>query len=257
MNAVSRRLFCGMFLTIGGDFSQAEAQQQRGGCLSVGSGLKELSDGSVGSISLRMIDGHLAELQRAARSRVAINSGFLPDSGTVLAGPSCGGPSHRLRMDPRIAAGLQARGVPVLRYVLAHELAHFLQYEASPQTAGLVCEGRLPSSRTILMELLADFCAGQILAQLGEDRAVGGLQTAVALLADYEFANPEHHGTVAERSNALNFGALAARHGFGVDMARLIKNEATFRRHLGGPPARSAPQDLERWFKRAVEDVFR
>ena len=93
--------------------------------------------------------------------------------------------------------------------VLAHEFGHHVADELVAQHQF----SRMPATNED-NELLADCLAGNWVAsaygegRLGDDReavvdqAVGALET----LGDYEFASPQHHGTPAERADAVRIG---------------------------------------------------
>lgn len=92
--------------------------------------------------------------------------------------------------------------------VLAHEFAHVLQY---------VRGNNLP---TKLKELHADFLAGYY---LGRKRLMSGaverFARALFEMGDFEFWNPNHHGTPQERVQAMSAGYIAGKSGASIHEA--------------------------------------
>ncbi len=150
--------------------------------------------------------------------------------------------------------------------VVAHEVSHFLQYQSNEDLSRRLCAGSRVDTKAL--ELMADFGAGMIIWQLAEDGLLPASENnrhnlsivgALADLADYKFADPNHHGRVSERNNAFGFGRLAASKGLPLDMERLIKNKDTFLTHLPGPLQRTvrSSADMLDFYEAALRDIYR
>jgi len=92
--------------------------------------------------------------------------------------------------------------------VLAHEFAHVLQY---------VRGNNLP---TKLKELHADFLAGYYLGRKQlMSGAVERFARALFEMGDFDFWNPNHHGTPQERVQAMSAGYIAGKSGASIHEA--------------------------------------
>jgi len=113
----------------------------------------------------------------------------------------------------------------VLAIILAHEYAHLVEKKNQWNFA----RGDQTVKKS---ELFADFCAGMYMNYRGGDWLA--VQTAFHDLGDYNMSNPGHHGTPAERLNALQAGFRFQANSlpsFGSIHSRFLDG---FRRHITG-----------------------
>ena len=136
-----------------------------------------------------------------------------------------------------------------LGILLAHEVAHFLQYLASSNLKANVCNNQMQDVKTF--ELIADTVSGYVqYIKEGEVRNRDILR-AISLLADYEFANPNHHGVITDRVNAFNMGKWIAYLDYPINMRFLLDNKNMYIKTLYGPRRTSVEEndneDLNLW----------
>lgn len=92
--------------------------------------------------------------------------------------------------------------------VIAHEFAHILQYEE---------EEDLPNK---LLELHADFLAGYYLGKHGfSEEEIEVFAQSLFEMGDYNFWDPDHHGTPEERVKAMVAGFMVGSSNQSVDEA--------------------------------------
>jgi predicted metalloprotease len=89
-----------------------------------------------------------------------------------------------------------------IAYIIAHEYAHNVQEELGIRSRGVTVK---------LFELQADCLAGawansEYYAGLLEGGDYAEAVGTADLVGDYDFTDPEHHGTPAERAAAWKFG---------------------------------------------------
>ena len=197
------------------------------------------------------------QLQRVTGATSAIIVVDLPGRGIASALAPCSAlasSSYVITVDAK-ALARRVSGLPRGEdLILAHELSHVLQYRANPAYVHTLCS-RLAFD-VKLYELLADFGAGYIMYKqgLGQSRQI--FAQTVASLADYEFTNVNHHGTVTERLNAYDFGETVAASGKSLDMAALMRNGSAFMQFLAGPSEREASRDYQQYLRRAIEAIY-
>ncbi|HDY87281.1 MAG TPA: hypothetical protein ENH82_04090 [bacterium] len=143
-----------------------------------------------------------------------------------------------------------------LDVVLAHELAHLIQFSISSELKRRVCNGTFGEVKTI--ELLADLAAGYIMLTIFQRRNPTDLILTISSLAEYEFSNKLHHGMVNERVSAFNFGQLLAFSGKPLDMKKLMNNKKVFLELVSGPPANlGSLSSYNNYYKDAMERIYK
>lgn len=150
--------------------------------------------------------------------------------------------------------------VAIIRFaietILAHELGHILQFLADEELTSRLCAREKVRSKKY--ELLADVSAGYVVGSMRRSSQQPVVSRVIARLADYDFANPSHHGTVSERINAWAIGQHAIEAGYSLKMSVLLENVGVFMDVLGGPPASlSSPEQQRQYINSALRRVFR
>jgi len=106
-------------------------------------------------------------------------------------------------------------------YVLGHELSHVAQLETQSNFRKNICDNKkFPLKK---YELLCDLGAGFAYSSLVKDDKTNPIQL-IASVADYQFANIRHHGTVTERASAFGLGLALAKGYKPYSMESWIRN---------------------------------
>jgi hypothetical protein len=113
------------------------------------------------------------------------------------------GPGNRLLFGIRLLADelwSMDRGGTAVAGITAHEFAHILQWRTDPRNIELV--------RASDRELHADFMAGYYLARKSKITPIDlpGFARSLYKKGGYDFTNPLHHGTPAERVDSMRAG---------------------------------------------------
>lgn len=153
------------------------------------------------------------------------NCGSLTKPGEILIGPH---KFYKFKDRPKI----------VLELLFAHEVAHILHFLESKDLATKLCQRK--DLRVKDIELLADFIAGFLLQKI-KGVTHKDLQRASMLIisehSDYQISNSQnHHGTVVERINAVNYGRAVASLDMPFNFPAFASNIKTLKRNLGGIP---------------------
>ncbi len=206
----------------------------------------------------RDVEEYLAPVRRSLGLDLVFNFDirFTDGAGTFQASSTCSGQRrYVLFVDLAFYDELLGLGQRALEFVLAHELSHFLQYRANPNIVDAICRRRRFDVRTL--ELMADFAAGYAIEVMYAGRNEFSLLRTVSQLADYEFADVLHHGTVTERTSAFGFGRHARFFGKPLDMRRLLANRATFERLLFAGRFTTSASAQTRMYRNAIEELYR
>ncbi len=180
-----------------------------GGCLSAGSGVSD-SQAAARLLPTTPYNQRLLLEEREWQQRLGVSAdiyvisadnAFAEPGGRVLLGQQLA--NHYLQRGPDYA--LQALG-----YVAAHEFGHQLQFRFNSS---------LPSgpATELQADAIAGYWAGMRLAEqirqgLPRQQAVSIMQLerdAAYAIGDYLFNSPQHHGTPAQRREAVRTGLQA------------------------------------------------
>ncbi len=200
------------------------------------------------------IHAHMDRIARAAGQHVSYTLRLNNNLKTFRATVTCRGPvRYSLIIDVDFYHQLKQYGEQAVVYVLAHEYGHFLQFEANPALRQQVCNRSVSNLRTI--ELMADTSAGFILQEMYGASNRLRLLRLISGLADYQFANVNHHGTVTERNSAYGMGSYASYLDYQLDMGKLYRRADTFENHLFGAFRNTAAaQSAE--FENMIAELF-
>jgi hypothetical protein len=175
--------------------------------------------------------------------------------GGIQARASCDGLAA-IQVGADLLGTLEGTTPRALDVVLAHELGHLLEYRASVDLVERVCANRPGPVKAL--ELLADLVAGYAMHELFKVENANDLVVVIAELADYQFNDDEHHGTVAERMNAFNLGQMLAFSGRELAVDRFMKNQEAFLETLSGPRANgNSAAEIKRFYEEAMEGLYR
>jgi len=109
-----------------------------------------------------------------------------------------------------------------LSFVLGHEIGHVIQYAAAREFQTQVCQGRAFNVRSY--ELMADTISGWLYGRLYSSGGNNSVLEAISQMADYEFTDTAHHGTVTERVSAFNLGTSAAAKNKPLSVTHIMRN---------------------------------
>jgi uncharacterized protein len=105
-------------------------------------------------------------------------------------------------------------GDAALAYIVAHEYAHAIQF----------VNGFMPRNIT-LAELQADCLAGYYLGTIQnvtlDERDIQEIATQAYKIGDFEFGNPNHHGTPKQRTNAVLSGFKGSQTRGGINVCQV------------------------------------
>jgi len=173
--------------------------------------------------------------------------------GNIDVGTSCEG-RVTLYIGPDVFRYFRTTSKHALDLVLAHELAHFLQFKASGDLVKRACINKLGNIK--LIELLADTVAGYSMRKLFNSTSHNDLIVVISTLSEYNVYQEDHHGTVNERVNAFNLGQLIAASGRILDVSRLMKNQDAFTQILGGPAYGASAAEIQNYYEQALKRLY-
>ncbi|WGF90224.1 hypothetical protein [Marinivivus vitaminiproducens] len=130
----------------------------------------------------------------------------------------------------------EREGEPGLLFVIAHELAHIACLRSTDLRTRMCAKNGIGQKPIKHIELIADFMSGYAFGQIyrtsqqldGFTPNTRSVSRTVTALADYQFANVRHHGTVSERVSAFGFGNISAAIGQAIDPKWLMENDTRF-----------------------------
>lgn len=178
----------------------------------------------------------------------------------IQAAPACPAEagSGVIYIDADILHDISQSSEHALNLVLAHELAHILQFSTSKRFAKQVCDNNIQGITIKTIELLADMVSGHLMYTQFEINNPSELLLVISKLSDYRFSDVNHHGTANERMNAFSLGYTLAFNNLPIKMKKFLANQDVFLDVLGGPPAQlRSPRQVHDFYTTAMKELYK
>lgn len=262
MISILIRLLLGSVLLVGASFLGAAEENEYNGCFQANNTQTTVDKSAEYSYGFTESEKKLIEDKtKSILDFVALGTSpeiVFKDYGGFTVVPSCSGneTGNYLVLGPDTVDKLQGLSRYSTDLILAHEIAHLMQLEASPELKRALCRKEIRDRKTI--ELLADMVAGHIMYSLFEMKNRKQLLLVIAELSDYKFSDELHHGSMSERSNAFNMGQGLAARGKPLDVDKFLENKSVFLEVLGGAPRSSLGHNsYQEFYQNAMEALYR
>lgn len=240
--------------------SVAVAQGDFLGCLYLDGGIREA--GVFGSpLSASQRADALMRIEEL-RSRLDIHQSIPVEFGynDIFVSANCKFPDGKrvakIVVGPALYTKIEEVSGREIDMVLAHEIAHVLQYSDDRDLVRDLCESK-STTKTKNIELVADIYAGYSMRKTSPQSDAKDLIIALSSLADYNFARNDHHGKVSERITAFNLGQALAMDERQLTMALLMRKVDELAAYLtpGRTGAASGAEQAGLYFN-AIDRVF-